>query len=60
MHPVPVDLSEEERAQAEHEAAIVYYRDLIDQKLRRGEDLNEDDPLMVKLEEACDAYQRYL
>ena len=42
------------------EAAVVYYRELIELKLRRGEDVPEDDELFIKLIEACDKYEKWL
>ena len=45
--PVPVDLSEDERHIYELEGAMIYYRELIEQKLRRGEEVPEDDDLVV-------------
>ena len=56
----PVDLSPEDRHHAELEAAIVYYRDLIELKLRRGETLTDGDELYTLLERACDRYERHL
>ena len=53
MHP-------EDRELAELEAAMVFYRDLIDLKLRQGEQIDEDHELCAKLTEACDAFQRYI
>eukprot|EP00353_Schmidingerella_taraikaensis_P011298 CAMPEP_0185591250 /NCGR_PEP_ID=MMETSP0434-20130131/63913_1 /TAXON_ID=626734 ORGANISM="Favella taraikaensis, Strain Fe Narragansett Bay" /NCGR_SAMPLE_ID=MMETSP0434 /ASSEMBLY_ACC=CAM_ASM_000379 /LENGTH=64 /DNA_ID=CAMNT_0028216111 /DNA_START=1387 /DNA_END=1581 /DNA_ORIENTATION=+ len=45
---------------AELEAAMVYYRDLIELKLGRGEEVPEGDRLCVLLESACDAYEKFL
>ena len=42
------------------EAAVVYYRELIELKLRRGEEVPEDDELVTLLERACDEYEKYL
>ena len=42
------------------EAAVVYYRELIELKLRRGEDVPEDDELFIKLTEACDKFEKWL
>ena len=58
--PVPVDLTENERQLYELEGAMVYYRELIEQKLRRGEEVPEDDELVVKMWEACHAFERYI
>ena len=60
VKPVPVDLSEDERLILEMEGAMVYYRELIEQKLRRGEDVPEDDDLVIKMTEACDAYEKLI
>ena len=49
LKPVPVALSEEERQSAELEAAMLYYQELIEMQERRGEEVTEDDPLVVKL-----------
>ena len=60
VKPVPVDLSEDERLILEMEGAMVYYRELIEQKLRRGEDVPEDDDLVIKMTEACDVYEKLI
>ena len=60
LKPVPVELSEDERLILELEGAMVYYRELIEQKLRRGEDIPEDDDLVIKMTEACDAYEKLI
>ena len=60
VKPVPVELSEDERHILELEGAMVYYRELIEQKLRRGEDIPEDDDLVIKMTEACDAYEKLI
>ena len=60
VKPVPVELSEDERLILELEGAMVYYRELIEQKLRRGEDIPEDDDLVIKMTEACDAYEKLI
>ena len=60
LKPVPVELSEDERLILEMEGAMVYYRELIEQKLRRGEDIPEDDDLVIKMTEACDAYEKLI
>ena len=39
---------------------MAYYKNLIELKVRRGEEVPDEDPLIVKLIEACDAFQRYL
>ena len=58
--PVPVDLSEDERHIYELEGAMIYYRELIEQKLRRGEEVPEDDDLVVQMTEACSAFERLI
>ena len=49
-------MSEEDRKEAELEAAMVFYRELIELKLRRGEEVPEDDELVIKMTEACNAF----
>ena len=39
---------------------MVYYKDLIDLKLREGEDIHEDHHLVDKLNHAMEQYQRWL
>ena len=53
-------MSEEDRKEAELEAAMVFYRELIELKLRRGEEVHEDDELVIKMTEACNAFQRLM
>ena len=60
LKPVPVDLSEDERLLFELEGAMVYYRELIEQKLRQGEEVHEDDELVIKMTEACHAYEKLI
>ena len=55
-----VALSAEDRKWAELEAGIVYYKGLIELKLRRGEEILEDDPLVSKLQSAINAYKSAL
>lgn len=50
-------LTPEERKWAELEAGMIYYKGLIDLKLRRGEEILEDDPLIIKLKSAMDVYE---
>ena len=57
LQPVPTALSTEERKLAQLEAACAYYRDLIELKLRHGEEVADDDPLVLKLTDAKDAFQ---
>ena len=49
-------MSPMDRKQAELEAAMLYYRQLIELKLQRGEEIAKDDDLVSKLSEACSAY----
>ena len=58
--PVPVDLNEDEKHLYELEGAMVYYRELIEQKLRRGEEVPEDDDLVIKMTEACAAFEKLI
>ena len=60
VKPVSVELSEYERHCYELEGAMAYYRDLIEQKLRRGEEVPEDDELFIKMTEACDAFEELI
>ena len=60
IQPAPVDLSPMESKQYELEGAMLYYRQLIELRLQRGEEIAKDDDLVTKLSEACDAYQRFL
>ena len=39
---------------------MVYYKDLIELKLRRGDTVEEGDELFVLLTQACDRYQAHL
>ena len=60
MPVAPVSLNEEERKVAELEAAVSYWQGLIELRLRRGEDVPEEDPLFLQLVAATDAFQRGL
>ena len=56
----PVALKPEERELAELEAATLYYKGLIELKLKQGIEVTDDDPTILKLEAAVNDYQRYL
>ena len=60
MKPESFELSPEDRKHAEMQAAMVYYRDLIELKLRQGEEVNEDSELFKLLEQACDAFELHI
>ena len=49
-----------ERQEAELKAAMIYYKGLIELKIRRGTEVTEEDELVVKLKEALANYQRFI
>ena len=52
---VPVGLTDIERIRYEKEAAMIWYNNIIEMKLARGEEITEED--LKLLDKATDAYE---
>ena len=55
MKQAPVDLTQAERIRYEKEAAMIYYNNIVEMKLMRGEEITEED--LKLLDKATDAYE---
>ena len=55
IEEVPVDLTEEERVRYEKEADMIYYQNIIENKLASGEEVTDED--LKNLDKASDIYE---
>jgi len=39
---------------------MVYYRQMIDLKLRKGEEIGDDDEVVLRFQRAIEAYEKFL